>query len=167
MALEYILYLDSDMTPQGVKAICVNKAYYQEDEDFYHFKCMSAAGIQAQSEFISESIKPDLTVTGEYNGVSWDVKPTIKVFFTLAKDDSYNAGKVNLAKAIMCILENAAGDAAFFNNDNHDSPLLIRYKNKLVLSDNPLDGFWDPQYEPEVLSLVSIEYEFGQPERIL
>jgi hypothetical protein len=164
MAIEYIIYFDSEHTPEEVQSLFIKECGYVFEDDFRHFKCMNAVGVQAQVEYSTTDSGEERIFSLRQNNQNCVMKSKFEIFFSLAKDDLYEAGKVNMVKAIVALLEKNSGDALFFNLDNLDAPLLVRYKNKVTLSDDPVDGFWDPQYDPEVLSLVGMEYDFGRPE---
>jgi hypothetical protein len=79
----------------------------------------------------------------------------------LDKNEHYDAGKVSMVKAVLGLLKAFDGDVVMFNNENREHPVLMRAHGKLWLTTHPGSGFWDQQYEPDVLSLVDIPFDLA------
>jgi hypothetical protein len=151
MAIEYILFTDFSASAEELRNGLVNSAGFSEEEDFRDFSCAYAEGIQ----LLCGSAK-ERTLSGSIGSESWLLSARQEVFFTLDKNEHYEAGKMNLVMAALFLLKKYAGDALLINNENREHPVLLKYDGRLWLSANPGNDFWDKAYEPDVFSLVDV-----------
>jgi hypothetical protein len=165
MAIEYGFVSDANASVDDIQSLLIEGFGFLREDDFRDFKCMDAQGVQAQVKSEAENSDPHEIFRINYDDQDFILKPTFSMFFSLSKDEQYESGKINLVRSIVGTMNTFEGNAVFYNNDNHDAPLLIKYGEEVVLSDDPADGFWDTRYEPEVLSLVTMPYTFGRPKR--
>jgi hypothetical protein len=135
MAIEYGFVSDANASVDDIQSLLIEGFGFLREDDFRDFKCMDAQGVQAQVKSEAENSDPHEIFRLNYDDQDFILKPTFSMFFSLSKDEQYESGKINLVRSIVGTMNTFEGNAVFYNNDNHDAPLLIKYGEEVVLSD--------------------------------
>ena len=140
------IWIETDDTPEGVRRVLERTTPFRAAPDFEGMKEMIA-------ENTTLSISPRRP--DDYRPAAAGLSCNLQLFFG-NMDKRSGIWITNMVSAAMALLHAYPGDLLFMYLLHY--PALMRRQGRLVLQ---YPGLWDPQYRPDVISLIDLPYGWG------
>jgi hypothetical protein len=149
MSLDSSFWLDAPgATPASAQALLLGTGFFEPLDDLQKRKRLSAPGCILT---IAVPLPPQFTLADA------GIAATLNLIFANSDKDDTKSWTLNTMRAVISLLHAYPGDALLLYSTG--SPALLRKRGVLMLDERC--GLWQPDVEPQVLSMVDLPYRFG------